>query len=38
MTLALDEARRAATRGDVPVGAVLTRDQQVLANSGNAQI
>ena len=38
MTLALDEARRAATRGEVPVGAVLTRDQQVLANSGNAQI
>lgn len=38
MTLAIDEARRAATRGEVPVGAVLTRDQQVLANSGNAQI
>lgn len=38
MTLALDEARRAATRGEVPVGAVLTRDQHVLANSGNAQI
>ena len=38
MTLALDEARRAATRGEVPVGAVLTRDHQVLANSGNAQI
>jgi tRNA(adenine34) deaminase len=38
MTLALDEAGRAATRGEVPVGAVLTRDQQVLANSGNAQI
>ena len=38
MTLALDEARRAATRGEVPVGAVLTRDHTVLANSGNAQI
>ncbi|MDA8732943.1 tRNA adenosine(34) deaminase TadA [Luminiphilus sp.] len=38
MTLALDEARRAAIRGEVPVGAVLTRDQHVLANSGNAQI
>ena len=38
MTLALDEARRAATRGEVPVGAVLTRDHRVLANSGNAQI
>jgi len=38
MTLAIDEARRAATRGEVPVGAVLTRDHRVLANSGNAQI
>ena len=38
MTLALDEARRAATRGEVPVGAVLTSDHRVLANSGNAQI
>ena len=38
MTLALYEARRAATRGEVPVGAVLTRDHRVLANSGNAQI
>ena len=38
MTLALDEARRAATRGEVPVGAVLTRDHRVLANSGNEQI
>ena len=38
MALALDEARRAASRGEVPVGAVLTRNQQVLANSGNAQI
>lgn len=38
MALALDEAHRAASRGEVPVGAVLTRDQNVLANSGNAQI
>ena len=38
MALVLDEARRAARRGEVPVGAVLTRDQHVLANSGNAQI
>ena len=38
MTLAIDEARRAATCGEVPVGAVLTRDHRVLANSGNAQI
>ena len=38
MILAIDEARRAATRGEVPVGAVLTRDHRVLANSGNAQI
>ena len=38
MTLALEEARRAADRGEVPVGAVLTRDEVVLAHGGNAQI
>ena len=27
MTLALEEARRAADRGEVPVGAVLTRQR-----------
>ena len=38
MTLALEEAQRAAARGEVPVGAVLTRDEVVLAHGGNAQI
>ena len=38
MTLALEEARRAADRGEVPVGAVLTRGEVVLAHGGNAQI
>ena len=38
MTLALEEAQRAADRGEVPVGAVLTRDEVVLAHGGNAQI
>ena len=38
MTLALEEARRAADRGEVPVGAVLTRGETVLAHGGNAQI
>ena len=38
MTLALEEAQRAADRGEVPVGAVLTRGEVVLAHGGNAQI
>ena len=38
MTLALEEARRAADRGEVPVGAVLARGEVVLAHGGNAQI
>lgn len=38
MTLALDEARRAADRGEVPVGAVLTKGESILAYGGNAQI
>ena len=38
MTLALEEARRAADRGEVPVGAVLTRGESILAHGGNAQI
>lgn len=37
MALALDEARRAAARGEVPVGAVvLAPDGSVLASAGNA--
>ena len=38
MALALEEATRAADRGEVPVGAVLTRGSEVLAHCGNAQI
>ncbi|PAX07182.1 nucleoside deaminase [Sphingomonas lenta] len=36
MRLALEEARAAADAGEVPVGAVLVRDGQVLARAGNA--
>jgi tRNA(adenine34) deaminase len=35
MRLALDEARRAALHGDVPVGAVLVQNGVVLASRGN---
>ena len=35
MGLALDEARRAALRGEVPVGAVVVRGGRVLAAAGN---
>ncbi|MBA8877040.1 nucleoside deaminase [Phyllobacterium myrsinacearum] len=35
MELALAEARAAAKRGEVPVGAVLVRDGKVLAQAGN---
>jgi tRNA(adenine34) deaminase len=35
MHLALDEARAAATRGEVPVGAVVVRGGRVLAAAGN---
>lgn len=35
MALALDEARGAAARGEVPVGAVVVRGDQVLAQAGN---
>jgi len=38
MALALEEARRAAERGEIPVGAVLTRGESILAHGGNAQI
>jgi tRNA(adenine34) deaminase len=36
MRIALDEARKAAEAGDVPVGAVVTRDGTLVATSGNA--
>jgi len=35
MRLALEEAERAAAHGDVPVGAVVARDAEVLARAGN---
>lgn len=35
MDLALTEARAAADRGEVPVGAVITRDGHVVAQAGN---
>ena len=37
MRLALEEARRAEAWGDVPIGAVLSRDGEVLARAGNAR-
>jgi len=35
MALALQEARAAAARGEVPVGAVIVRNGEVLAQAGN---
>lgn len=35
MPLALAEASAAATRGEVPVGAVVTRNGEILAQAGN---
>ncbi len=35
MALALDEARAAGARGEVPVGAIILRDGEVLARAGN---
>lgn len=35
MALALAEARAAAERGEVPVGAVIVRDGEILASAGN---
>ena len=35
MLLALGEAERAAAHGDVPIGAVLARDNEILAQAGN---
>ncbi|MGZ8604189.1 MAG: deaminase, partial [Actinomycetota bacterium] len=37
MRLALAEADRAATWGDVPVGAVVARGDEVLSAHGNAR-
>jgi tRNA(Arg) A34 adenosine deaminase TadA len=35
MSVAFDEARAAAARGEVPVGAVVVRDGRIVASSGN---
>jgi tRNA(adenine34) deaminase len=35
MTLALEEAHRAGTWGDVPIGAVVARGEEVLAQAAN---
>ena len=35
MSLALAEAEAAATRGEVPIGAVLVRGGEVIASAGN---
>ena len=37
MALAIEEARAAAAAGDVPVGAVVARGDEVLARAGNAR-
>ena len=37
MRLALEEARAAAAGGDVPVGAVIVRGDEILARRGNAR-
>jgi tRNA(adenine34) deaminase len=37
MRLALEEARSAAAEGDVPVGAVIVRGDEILAKAGNAR-
>ncbi len=38
MEMALEEARAAAERGEVPIGAVIVRDGVVLARAGNRTI
>ena len=35
MSIALDEAKEAASRGEVPVGAVIVCDDQIIAQAGN---
>jgi tRNA(adenine34) deaminase len=38
MEIALDEARAAAARGEVPVGAVIVRGREVIARAGNRTV
>lgn len=35
MGVALEEARKAALRGEVPIGAVIVRDGKIVAQAGN---
>lgn len=35
MDIALDEARAAAARGEVPIGCVIVKDGQIVAQAGN---
>ena len=37
MALAIEQARAAESHGDVPIGAVVARDGEVLAAAGNAR-
>jgi tRNA(adenine34) deaminase len=38
MRLALEEAQRAQDRGEVPVGAVIVKNEQVIARGGNSPL
>ena len=38
MSIALEEARAAAARGEVPVGCVVVRDSTIVARAGNRTI
>lgn len=38
MRIALDEARAAGRRGEVPIGAVVVRDDAVIARAGNRTV
>lgn len=38
MRIALEEARAAESRGEVPVGAVVVRDAQIIARAGNRNL
>jgi tRNA(adenine34) deaminase len=38
MQLALEEAHRAQARGEVPVGAIIVKNNEVIARGGNAPI
>lgn len=38
MSIALDEARAAEVRGEVPIGCVIVRDGEVVARAGNRTV